>query len=135
MRDLASPLEQINHPRESQRTMVLHPQARAYMERMAGYGMRPVNTMKPDEARAIDRKLTRLIVGKSERVAKVENLKIPGRGGKIPVRVYTPKGSGDSHPLLLYFHGGGWVFGDLDAVDSACALLANRVKCIVVSVD
>jgi acetyl esterase len=104
------------------------------MDRLAEQGMQPVNTMTPEEARAIDKRLTASITGKSERVGKVRNLKIPGPEGSIPVRVYTPKGTG-RFPLLVYFHGGGWVFSDLDAVDSVCSLLANRAACIVVSVD
>ena len=55
-------------------------------------------------------------------------------GESVPVFLFRPRTEGP-HPVVVYFHGGGWVFGDLDAVDSACALLANRVKCIVVSVD
>jgi acetyl esterase len=50
------------------------------------------------------------------------------------VRIYTPEGSGP-FPLLVFFHGGGWVIGDLDGHDPLCRRLTNLVDCIVVSVD
>ena len=74
--------------------------------------------------------------GSPEPIAKVETRAIPGPGGELPVRVYTPAeaGSGPS-PVLVYFRGGGWVIGDLDTHDGICRSLANRAACVVVSVD
>ncbi len=67
-------------------------------------------------------------------IARVENRKVPSPDGDIPVRVYTPEGSGP-FPILVYFHGGGWVIGDLDTHDELCRNLANEANCIVVAVD
>ena len=72
--------------------------------------------------------------GTSEEVAKVENLTISGPTVKIPLRIYTPEGSGP-FPILMYMHGGGWVFGNLDSSDNVCRFFANKVGCIVISVD
>jgi len=72
--------------------------------------------------------------GTSEEVAKVENLTISGPTVKIPLRIYTPEGSGPL-PILMYMHGGGWVFGNLDSSDNVCRFFANKVGCIVISVD
>ncbi len=69
-------------------------------------------------------------------IGAVENPHIPGPGGDIPVRIFTPSGAGvDISPVLVYFHGGGWVVGDLDSHDVVCRSLANASGCKVVSVD
>ena len=67
-------------------------------------------------------------------VKSVEDRVIPGPGGAIPVRIYTPEWEGPL-PILVYFHGGGWVLCNLDTHDSICRSLANLAGCIVVSVD
>src|SRR5262245_63102689 len=68
------------------------------------------------------------------KIAEVEDRKIPGPAGQIPVRIYHPEGSRPL-PALVYFHGGGWVIGSLETHDGACRDLANRIGCVVVSVD
>jgi len=67
-------------------------------------------------------------------VAKVEDRNIPGPGGEIPVRIYTPEGSGP-FPILVWFHGGGWVLGDLENADGVSRHLTVGTRCVVVSVD
>lgn len=64
----------------------------------------------------------------------IGNFLVPGRGGKIAVRVYHPKASGKL-PILVYYHGGGWLFGNLDASDSSNRMIADEARTIVVSVD
>ncbi len=68
------------------------------------------------------------------RVGAVDNRVIPGPGGDLPVRIYQPDTDGD-HPLLVYFHGGGWVIGDLDTQDEFCRQLCAGSGAVVVSVD
>ena len=72
--------------------------------------------------------------GTPEEIAKVENINIAGSEVQIPLRIYTPEGSGP-FPILVFMHGGGWVIGSLDTCDKICRFLANRVGCIVISVD
>ena len=67
-------------------------------------------------------------------VAKVVDRSIPGPAGAIPVRVYTPEGE-RPFPVLVYFHGGGFVLCDLDTHDRTCRSLANAAGAVVVSVD
>ena len=67
-------------------------------------------------------------------VAHVEDRRVPGPAGEIPVRVYRPE-SGATLPALVYFHGGGWVIGSVETHDGSCRDLANRIGCVVVSVD
>lgn len=67
----------------------------------------------------------------------VENREIPGVVGTIPVRIYTPRELDKDAPLpiLVFFHGGGWVLDDLDSHDPLCRYLCKQADCIVVSVD
>ncbi len=69
-----------------------------------------------------------------EEVANVEDRTIPGPAGEIPVRIYTPADR-STGGVLTWFHGGGWVVGNLDGADATCRSLANRTGCVVVSVD
>lgn len=86
----------------------------------------------PDAVKAVLQKQNKPTT--SEPVAKVENLTVPGpNGNAIPVRVYTPEGTGP-FPVLVYFHGGGWVIASIQAYDSSCRALANAAQCVVVSV-
>ena len=72
--------------------------------------------------------------GPTEKVEKVENLKIPSGDATIRVRIFTPVGKGP-FPILVYSHGGGWMRGDVYTHGKVCRYLANKVGCIVVSVD
>ncbi|MGV2622486.1 alpha/beta hydrolase [Halobacillus sp. ACCC02827] len=66
--------------------------------------------------------------------ASVEETSFVNRSGnEIPVRIYTPENEGP-HPALVYFHGGGWVFGDIDSADNVCRYLSSRAQVVVVSV-
>ena len=67
-------------------------------------------------------------------VHKVSNGLLPGPGGDIPIRIYQPQGDGP-FGILVYFHGGGWVIGDLDTADAVCREIATLAEVIVVSVD
>jgi acetyl esterase/lipase len=69
-----------------------------------------------------------------EPVANVVNRTVPSPAGSIPVRVYTPTGSGP-FPVVVYFHGGGWVIADLDTYDASPRALANMAKAVIVSVE
>ncbi|MGO4890590.1 alpha/beta hydrolase [Anaerobacillus sp. MEB173] len=112
--------------------MALDPQAKFILEQMELAGAPPMETLSPEEARASAD--FSLLAGEPEDVGSVENRLIPGPEGDIPVRVYTPKGEGP-FPALVYYHGGGWVIGDLDTVDVPCRLLTNKANCVVISVD
>lgn len=60
---------------------------------------------------------------------------VPGPGGPLPVRLYRRLGGGAQVPAVVYFHGGGWVVGDLDTHDAVCRVLADVTGCLVVAVD
>jgi acetyl esterase len=64
----------------------------------------------------------------------IRDLSIAGPGGTLPLRVYTPRGDGPL-PLVLFFHGGGWVIGSLDSAEAACSKIAAAARAVVISVD
>lgn len=74
------------------------------------------------------------LAGPVQPVARVEDRAIPGPKQPIPVRVYWPE-TGNNLPGLVYYHGGGWVFGTLDSIDRTMRALANASGCVVISVD
>lgn len=112
--------------------MPLHPQVKTVLEQMTAAGP-PLHHLSPAEARkAIE--AMRATTGEPERVAKVEDRSFRGPAGQLPLRIYTPDGRGP-FPLLVYFHGGGWVVGSVETVDASCRSLANLAGCIVVSAD
>jgi acetyl esterase len=113
--------------------MTLDPQARKFLERIEKAGVPSLSSLSVPEARQAIRLLFRG-ERQPEPVGKVEDLMTPGPSGDIPVRVYAPKGEGP-FPLLVYFHGGGFVLCDLDTHDSICRALTNAAGCITVSVD
>jgi acetyl esterase len=67
-------------------------------------------------------------------IGKTKNRTIPGPGGDIPIRIYTPQGNGP-FPVIVYFHGGGWVIATIDTYDSSARALAKAADAIVVSVE
>ena len=92
--------------------------------------------LTPDQAR--EQYLMRVSKLKvNEPIHHTEDRRIPGPGSDIPLRIYTPREPkpGEKLPVLVWYHGGGFVIGSLDTHDSACRMLANRADCIVVSVD
>jgi acetyl esterase len=77
-----------------------------------------------------------IVAGPQPRLPRLEAITIPATGGPIGARVYSavPTEAGPP-PLLVYYHGGGWVIGDLETHDSICRFLALFAGCIVISVD
>ncbi|HEV7735220.1 MAG TPA: alpha/beta hydrolase [Candidatus Binatia bacterium] len=110
----------------------LDPQARALLDQMAAMGGAPLSSMPVEGARQLMNALASM-QGAGEAVAHVEDIRIPGPGGDIPARLYRP--AGDALPLLVYFHGGGWVIGSLESHDALCRTLANAAGCAVLSID
>lgn len=69
-----------------------------------------------------------------EPVGKVEHILIPTTDGEVLARVFTPDGDGP-FPVIVYFHGGGWVIANLDVYEPSCRALCNAVEAVVVSVN
>ncbi len=113
--------------------MPLDPQTQAVLEMMAAMSAPPVHAQSVEEARQAMAMMA-MMAGEPEPVGKVEDRDIAGPEGPIPVRIYTPEGKGP-FPVLVFFHGGGWVIGNIESHDAVCRTLTNTVDCITVSVD
>ncbi|MEB1809277.1 MAG: alpha/beta hydrolase [Bacillaceae bacterium] len=113
--------------------MTLDPQAKFFLDQLATAKTPPVNELSVEENRANAQKF-KFLGGIPEQVAKVENTSVPVDGGEINIRIYTPEGDGP-FPVFIYFHGGGWVIGDIEVVDPPLRAVTNRAEAIVVSVD
>ena len=113
--------------------MPLDPQAQRVIDAMAALNLKPVEESTPAEARESIRARTAAL-GPFPDVAAVVDHRVPVAGGEITVRAYSPGGPGP-HPALVYYHGGGWVIGDLHTHDGLCRSLTNAARCAVLSVD
>lgn len=93
--------------------------------------------LTPDEARQAYTASRAVLAPEPQAVASVRDLSCPGPHGDIAVRSYRPIGSAPDQalPLLVYFHGGGWLLGGLDSHDTTCRHFANAASCAVLSVD
>jgi acetyl esterase len=90
-----------------------------------------------EEGRQLVRKMSREtddLAGEPPAVAMLKTSSFAMPDHRVPVRVYLPTNGEEPFPVVVYFHGGGWVFGDLDTHDSLCREIANRSYCAVVSV-
>ena len=113
--------------------MPLDPQAQRVIDAMAALNLKPVEESTPAEARESIRTRTAAL-GPFPDVAAVVDHRVPVSGGEIIVRAYSPGGPGP-HPALVYYHGGGWVIGDLYTHDGLCRSITNAARCAVLSVD
>jgi len=111
----------------------LDPQAEALLNQLAEAGGPPPETVSVEENRALIAAIAELS-GPVEELARVEDVAVPGPAGDIPVRVYVPQGAGP-FPTVVFFHGGGWVLGNIETHDVPARRLANVVPAVVVSVD
>ena len=115
--------------------MPIHPQAQEVLDLLEQFGVSQLSDLSVEDARNL------IVTMAAERpgpdVAEVRDLKVPGPAGDIPVRFYRPAGSSPSDQLavLVYFHGGGWVIGNLESHDGTARWLANRAGVAVASVD
>ena len=112
--------------------MTLDPAAVGLLQQMEDAGMPALNEMTPEEARIAAGGFVEL-GGPGDDIASSQDRVIAGPAGDIPVRVYTPHGSGP-FGCLVYFHGGGWVIGDIEGTNAICRTVAARAGCKVVSV-
>jgi acetyl esterase len=112
----------------------LHPEVRALLEMMDAQGAPPLESQDPVVARSDRMEGMKMLGGPPIALDRVEDLSIPGPGGDIPIRLYADE-HGGLRPALVYFHGGGFVFGNLDTHDAVCRSIAKESGAVVISVD
>jgi acetyl esterase/lipase len=111
--------------------MPLDPQAKTVLEQLNAAGV-DFAQLDPPTARTLMEAMRP--AGPVPELARVEDLRAPGPGGEIPVRLYAPRSS-EPLPALVFFHGGGFVIGSLESHDGTCRSLADEAGCAVVSID
>jgi acetyl esterase len=113
----------------------MHPSARAFIEKMTALAPTPLHQMTPCDARRVFAERHSKLVAPTV-TCTTKDLVIPGAEADVLVRLYNlPESVTKPTPVLVYFHGGGWVVGDLEMVDSLCHDLCLRSGATVVSVD
>src|SRR5262245_30671229 len=113
--------------------MALDPQAKQVIDATNALGLPPVEQMTPAQAREGMRARVAAL-GPVEDVAAITDHRVPVAGDEIAVRCYRPSGQAP-FPALVFFHGGGWVIGDIETHDGICRSLANASGSVVASVD
>jgi acetyl esterase len=116
----------------------LDPATRTIVDQMAAAGPVDFSDLSPDAFR----QLFRASLGALDQAASadpeedVEDRSIPGPAGPLRLRLYRPRAAAAQPvPLVTFFHGGGWVIGDIDTHDGSCRILSRRTGAVVVSVD
>jgi acetyl esterase len=118
------------------------PQMATVLAALQSLNPKPIPSLSAEEARdqpTIADAVTNVLNGQGQSTApqpvrKTENQSIRGPGGPIPIRIYTPDGIGP-FPIVVYYHGGGWVIGTMDTYDASARALTNAANAIVVSVE
>jgi acetyl esterase len=115
----------------------VHPDVAALIAAGRAAGAKPFEAMAPVEARQAYDLRREMLQLPPETVGEVSDFAVDGPHGPVPLRIYRPAGVEPETILacLVYFHGGGWVFGGLDSHDGLCRRLSNVAGCCVVSVD
>lgn len=108
--------------------------AQAYLHLLAA-SVPPITELTAEEYRSATAELIPQQVGEVEPVASFEDAHAEAGGLRVRVRIYRPERAPVPAPALIFFHGGGWVVGSIETHDGVCRALANRARCIVVSVD
>jgi acetyl esterase/lipase len=116
--------------------MALDPQAKKLLDMLAATGAPDVARLSPGEMRERKARLISLGGTRGPTTVQVEDNRLPGPAGALPIRRYTPPGEDDAPRAgLVYFHGGGGVFGSIETHDGLCHALAGASGCRIISVD
>ncbi|MBC2650240.1 chloramphenicol hydrolase [Novosphingobium aerophilum] len=112
--------------------MPLNPQVAALLEMFAGVPPVDYATVTPQDMRALNDRPIQM--GPPPAVAHVRDLTLDLPGRTIAARLYVPEGASEAPPLVVYYHGGGWVVGTLETHDGTCRALARASGAAVLSV-
>ena len=111
----------------------IDPQAREVIDYLAGLGHPPIDQVPAPEARRLYRETRAALRPPAPDLAVVRDLKAAGIAGPVPLRLYRP--ADGVLPAFIFFHGGGWVVGDLDTHDVVCRQIASLAQAVVIAVD
>ena len=105
------------------------------LERAARAKYPPLHTVSATEARRLYREMRVPLQPPPPEVELASELHFPGPAGPVAARLYRGLGAPKSAPVAVYFHGGGWTYGDLETHDVPCRTLANFARCAVLAID
>ena len=106
------------------------------LKNIAAQGGPALHEMPVDTCREVFLQLVQNLQGGVIEIHHSEDREIPGPGGKIPIRIYKTEGSGgDDLPIVVFYHGGGWVISDLETHDNMCRYFAKEADALVVAID
>jgi len=129
---VVSPLDVTSSTRQDPEARV-DPQARDVIAYLSSLGLPPIDRIPPTEARRQYREVRATLRPPAPVLHDVRDLHADGKGGPIPLRLYRP--SEGVLPVFVFFHGGGWVVGDLDTHDVVCRQIARDAGAAVIAVD
>src|SRR5689334_24826709 len=92
----------------------------------------PAHEVPVAEARAAHTAETELLCGAAEPVAEMRDVRVPGPGGDVPVRLFVPE---DPAGVVVYIHGGGWMMGTVASYEAPLTRMANRAGATVAAVE
>jgi acetyl esterase/lipase len=114
----------------------LDPLVKGFLDQMAAVPGPKMWEVPASAAREVFAAMMQLVGPKDVPIGKVQNLTMPGPGGEIALRSYAPVAAkGEPLPTLVFFHGGGYVIGNLETHDGLCRMLANESGARVIAVD
>lgn len=121
----------LRFPQDCRTDMPLHPQAALAIQ---AAGDLPANLPPAELRRAYSEQRIQMLPP-APPIAVVRDVSIPSPDGPVAARFYSSRADGERRPLLVYFHGGGWMLGSVDSYDTVCRRLAIKGDCAVLSVD
>jgi acetyl esterase len=115
--------------------MTFDPDSAAFVARLRELNLPRYETLSPGEARTAMAAARRAAAIQPPPIAQSREIEIPAAAHAIKGRLYRPVAGDTALPVLIFFHGGGWVLGDLESHDILCRRLANAGQCAVLAVD
>jgi acetyl esterase len=116
---------------------MIDPESQEFLDRVKEINTPPIDELTPQGARDVAKLFERLAWWDAHVPVEIRDMTIPGERSPLPARVFTPEDGGKGPlPVLVYFHGGGFVLGGHadPEINSTCSFLADAVPCVVVSV-
>ncbi len=113
--------------------MPVDPEVQVFLDELESLDAPPLHSLTVEQARR-DVAAGTAQLGEPEPVGRIEDRRVPGPLGEIPIRICTPEGHGP-FPVIVYYHGGGWTVCDIQTHHALCCSIAKAAECIVISVD
>lgn len=108
---------------------------RAFLDMLESFGRPAIEDLPVEEGRQNMRVLAQMADADAPELAVVRDLSCPGPAGDIPLRLFDPRETREPGPVVVFFHGGGFVIGDLEVYHNVCAEIAHQLDLPLVSVD